>query len=106
MSADKIDHKEQATNLLESIHLDTNDIYEQTPEARGIRLDLALVHATLYAAEQQRIANLIALESAEFVMADEWIPASEGRTRIVDAEKTMKRYENASRIIVDGLGLA
>ena len=62
MSADKIDHKEQVTNLLASIHLHTGDVYDQTPEARSVRLSLAQVHATLYAAEQSsRIADALEL---------------------------------------------
>lgn len=72
MSADKIDHKEQAGNLLASIHLDTGEVYDQTPEARGLRLALAQLHiqllmadATTKMAEQTRISNLIAYTTGQ-----------------------------------------
>lgn len=54
------DHKEQATSLLESIELDTVEVYGQAPKDRRLRMELAQIHATLYAAEQQRIANVMA----------------------------------------------
>lgn len=54
------EHLEQTTNLLGSIHLDTSDVYEQSPAARSLRLQLASVQATLYLAEQLRTTNLIA----------------------------------------------
>lgn len=56
-----IDHKEEA----EAMMLDGDDSGKPT----GIQMS-ALIHATLYLAEQQRIANLIALWTVDETIAE------------------------------------
>ncbi|MCU1441096.1 MAG: hypothetical protein JWP85_2093 [Rhodoglobus sp.] len=54
-------HVEQAIDLLKSIELSTIEVHGQSGDARYLRLQLAGIHATLALAEQQSIANLIAV---------------------------------------------
>ena len=102
-----IDHKEQATSLLASIHLDTGDVYGQTPEARGIRLALAQIQvqllmadATTKMAEQTRIANLIA------ITAMSWPTEGPDVTKQWDGESDTKEWRSIRNEIAESLGLA
>lgn len=61
----RINHSEVAIDALESIELVTAEVYGQAPDQRELRLRIAEVHATLAVAEQQRIANVIAVQQHE-----------------------------------------
>lgn len=86
------DHKETALELLGSIRLDTGDLYDQSPSARKLRVELAQVHVTLALVEQQRIANLIALGQA-------WIPP------LASLDGTDPRPGHYREDVREGLGL-
>jgi hypothetical protein len=88
-----IAHGEVATDLLESIHLNTGDVYDQSDKAQHLRLTLSQVHATLHLAEQTRLANLlVAFQSAGWSDLDR--PVSD------------PVWESARLSIREGLGVA
>lgn len=78
------DHKQQALDLLGSVHLDTGDVYDQSIGADATVTAAAEVHATLYLAEQQRIANLIALAASPVTTYDWIVESPDSATMIRD----------------------
>lgn len=62
MSADKIDHKAEAEGSVAVV----THVYSLGALPAETIFALAQVHATLYAAEQQRIANLIAYTTGQY----------------------------------------
>jgi len=83
------DHKTEAVNYLIASKIDARD-------DDGLKPAIAQVHATLYLAEQQRIANLIAYYALAF---------SQEANGTVPSQHTLKRLDVASDQIIEGLGL-
>lgn len=82
------DHKAEAERLLEQSSKSTGD--------PTVWLIAAQASATLYLAEQQRIANLIAYYA---------LVAEQERSGIVPTAYTLQRLNRASNQIIEGLGL-
>lgn len=95
MSAKRIDHAAEAVALLARADLQGTD-----PLGDTLRLD-AFVHATLAAAEQQRIANLLALLGNRDVLSDEAVQDHFAET---DRQRGHARNEIRASIR-EGLGL-
>jgi len=84
------DHKSRAIELDEEART-SGDV-----DDASVHLRAAQVHATLYLAEQQRIANLIAYYALAF---------SQEANGTVPSQHTLKRLDVASNQIIEGLGL-
>lgn len=93
MSRDKIDHKAEALAML------TPDYADPRNPAHAAGQE-ALVHATLYAAEQQWIANLIA------ITAMSWPTQGSDVTKQWDGEADTEEWRAVRNKIAESLGLA
>ena len=90
------DHKAQALKNIDEGYIEVAEDNEV-----AISLALAQVHATLYLAEQQRIANLIA-----FVALNPLTKLEEVGAWSVDGEEEAVERNTARHAIREGLGLA
>jgi len=90
-----IDHKQAAEDL--TAYHDARIGGDWTPINDSEVFALAQVHATLALAEQQRLANLIALAALNFSVAD--------FTKTWDSEKDTNAWRFIRASVVEGLGI-
>ncbi len=100
-------HKSRARDALHETGIDVNDTYrDKQGETNADLIAIAQVHATLELAEQQRIANLIAVFASPGRFGLDYPPVDPR----LDQEEDRRQIEaRADRVVADvrnGLGLA